>query len=452
MWKSLYLIFIMKITPRLFPMKSRYLILVITFFYALIHPVLSNSVFKARLDTFPDFSLSTFYLTIPITGPQGYTDDPANTVCDTLQVYTVLATFPPQGTAWPVNDLTGSLNSLTENTPFAVLCRLLSAYKAANHADIAAQYLPQHQSSILAELAVPETASLFDSLTAGINSMQIIMGWNVYNGFLAEVALCTNVDTSNSAYYFETYNGTWYAAPLYDSLPMNDNIQGYLKFHTPHAMLSSDDLDGDGVSNLQDNCPCTANPDQQDTDNDGRGNACDNCPGKPNVNQEDTDEDGTGDACDNCPYYENPSQTDSDLDMIGDSCDNCPQTANYNQRDTDNDGLGDACDNDIDGDGISNGNDPDIDGDGIPNNDDGCPWIYDPDQTDSDGDNIGDFCDNCPHIINVDQTDSDNDGIGDSCDQDRDGDGILNAFDNCPGTFNPDQADTDCDGTGDVCE
>jgi Tol biopolymer transport system component len=35
------------------------------------------------------------------------------------------------------------------------------------------------------------------------------------------------------------------------------------------------DQDGDGVPNLGDNCPATANPDQGDVDQDGRGDACD---------------------------------------------------------------------------------------------------------------------------------------------------------------------------------
>jgi hypothetical protein len=34
------------------------------------------------------------------------------------------------------------------------------------------------------------------------------------------------------------------------------------------------DADGDGVSDLQDNCPSVPNRDQQDADGDGRGDAC----------------------------------------------------------------------------------------------------------------------------------------------------------------------------------
>jgi hypothetical protein len=34
------------------------------------------------------------------------------------------------------------------------------------------------------------------------------------------------------------------------------------------------DEDGDGVFNLDDNCPLVANPDQSDVDHDGTGDAC----------------------------------------------------------------------------------------------------------------------------------------------------------------------------------
>lgn len=64
------------------------------------------------------------------------------------------------------------------------------------------------------------------------------------------------------------------------------------------ALELSPDTDGDGVTNLQDNCPLVANPDQADTDGqDGVGDACDNCPAIFNPGQEDSDHDGVGDAC-----------------------------------------------------------------------------------------------------------------------------------------------------------
>jgi len=80
-----------------------------------------------------------------------------------------------------------------------------------------------------------------------------------------------------------------------------------------------DDDDNDGILDVDDNCPLTANADQLDTDSDGEGDACDT----------DDDNDGIVDIDDNCPLIANPIQEDDDLDGIGNLCDN----------DSDNDGV-----------------------------------------------------------------------------------------------------------------
>jgi hypothetical protein len=68
-----------------------------------------------------------------------------------------------------------------------------------------------------------------------------------------------------------------------------------------HATSSLHDADGDGIADLDDNCPLTPNPDQADEDNDGVGNACDSCPLIVNAGDaqtNDLDGDGLPDACD----------------------------------------------------------------------------------------------------------------------------------------------------------
>ncbi|MGH6691656.1 MAG: hypothetical protein ACREF4_13370, partial [Gammaproteobacteria bacterium] len=55
------------------------------------------------------------------------------------------------------------------------------------------------------------------------------------------------------------------------------------------AETVSPDTDGDGISDLLDNCDNDQNPDQADDDGDGVGDACDNCPDDPNPDQLDSD-------------------------------------------------------------------------------------------------------------------------------------------------------------------
>ena len=158
------------------------------------------------------------------------------------------------------------------------------------------------------------------------------------------------------------------------------------------------DTDGDGLFDEEDNCPSTANADQQDSDTDGIGDVCDS----------DMDNDGITNALDNCPVISNVGQEDTDGDLVGDACDadddgdsvldvddNCSLIANTGQEDADLDGKGDVCDDDLDGDGAANA------------------------------------ADNCPLLANGDQSDFDYDGTGDTCDADIDGDSVVNAEDLC---------------------
>ena len=100
--------------------------------------------------------------------------------------------------------------------------------------------------------------------------------------------------------------------------------------------FATDDDDGDGRVDNQDNCPNVFNPvrpmdngAQADADGDGVGDPCDICPLDANsstcamADPNDPDRDGVPSATDNCPSDRNPAQTDTDNDGKGDACDAC---------------------------------------------------------------------------------------------------------------------------------
>jgi hypothetical protein len=62
--------------------------------------------------------------------------------------------------------------------------------------------------------------------------------------------------------------------------------------------IGVEDSDQDGIADIVDNCPNTANANQIDADSDGLGDACDNCPNDSNADQVDEDSDNYGADCD----------------------------------------------------------------------------------------------------------------------------------------------------------
>ena len=111
--------------------------------------------------------------------------------------------------------------------------------------------------------------------------------------------------------------------------------------------ISEDDLDSDGVLNVDDDCPNDAGNSTQDLvgcpddDGDGYSNSGDAFPNDANETT-DSDGDGLGDNADVFPSN-GAEQYDSDGDGVGDNSDVFPNDANES-TDTDGDGIGDNSD------------------------------------------------------------------------------------------------------------
>jgi len=407
-------------------------------------------------EVFPEYVTEDYYLEIKVNDSAITTSYDGHLMCDSILYYEFRGVKPSADYRWIKPD-GGTQNAHTTNTVPALLCRLLDYYSTGDIDGVKSLYRPQDAAVIDELLKVDTVAERWLNHVQQINKMNLLMSMS-HNG--KEVVYVEtyhdDIVLSNGIYIAGQMGGQWCFDTGLVNVEGAGNIYSYLTLYSPVSMLGTNrDYDGDGIKNLQDNCPCMANPDQADYDMDGIGDVCDNCPRIANPIQHDFDSDGVGDECDNCYMTYNPLQEDIDHDGVGDSCDVCPYNFDPAQRvqtDTLGNEIGVECDPDIDGDGIPNELDDDMDGDGWPNERDNCPTKYNPSQTDSDNDGIGDACDNCPLNSNPGQEDMDYDGVGDVCDNDTDGDGIIDEFDNCPEIYNPDQEDENCNGIGDACE
>lgn len=414
---------------------------------------------SAQTDVFPQYVKTDYTIAInyKIDSVYFFVEDSANHFCNSVLAYNLTGMAPSEAHRW-ISVTGGSQSAADTNTPPALLCRLLKAYQHGSLSEMVQLYLPQETESILETFGTNDMLSKWQSLVSDITKMDLVMTYDDTDAVFVLVALYNGeAPISVSLAAFVQQGGTWYMSFNQPTPTIGANLYFHLNnmSHNAFDLLSSNDMDGDGWLNSEDNCPCHHNPDQIDSDGDGIGDTCDNCPHKFNPDQHDTDSDGVGDVCDNCPLDENPDQADTDRDGVGDACDYCPYDYDpFNNYIIDSIGepIGSACDPDIDHDGIPNEEDDDKDGDSWQNDRDNCPRVYNPNQVDSDGDGVGDACDNCPLNYNPGQEDSDLDFVGDACDEDQDGDGIPDEYDNCPYTYNPDQEDEDCNGIGDVCQ
>ena len=417
----------------------------------------------AQTDVFPDYVSEDYNLLIDYEAMPCYSGvqfgyrakDDAHRICNSLYYYKLHGMVPSQSHRW-IKYEGGSQNATGVNSPSAILCELLKVYNGGTRDQLLSLYRPQDAATINEILAVDSIFERWQNATSLINKFDLLISLDEGDHTMVIVdSYHDNQVLDNTIFAFTKDAGDWHLAALTDSSGVMANMILAMACFNPYAMLADDDLDGDGIPNLEDNCACTPNEDQQDSDGDGIGDACDNCVKKYNPNQVDTDGDGVGDSCDNCVTTPNPDQADRDRDKVGDDCDLCPDDFNPLQEYVfvnDTVMVGENCNPDIDGDGIPNEMDEDMDGDGWPNEIDNCPRKYNPNQADSDGDGVGDVCDNCPLNYNPGQEDEDVDGEGDVCDDDIDGDGIPNIYDNCPKHYNPNQEDDDCNGVGNACQ
>ena len=132
------------------------------------------------------------------------------------------------------------------------------------------------------------------------------INYKVYSGFNDEVEFSieglpnnTNINFQPSDKFVISQDGTLSielgidesTAPDTYPIVVKGSYGNDFRQTTLNIIVFSDDNDGDGIKNADDNCPDTANPDQSDLDNDGIGDVCDPNPIPQNTfNLQTTDE------------------------------------------------------------------------------------------------------------------------------------------------------------------
>lgn len=110
--------------------------------------------------------------------------------------------------------------------------------------------------------------------------------------------------------FFHNDRGVAIAEPEAGQIATEKNVLVYRSAVVPNPYYTLPDRDGDGVPDVEDNCPNVPNHGQEDENKNGLGDAC-----------EDFDYDGVLNYYDNCPNVPNRDQRDIDGDGIGDACD-----------------------------------------------------------------------------------------------------------------------------------
>lgn len=286
----------------------------------------------------------SLYLVIPVY-TTGYLTDSTNEICDSVAVYEIFGQAIDSSNSWIINSENYRDFKFSKKNPFTYLNKLFAAYLSEDIDAVMKLYDKESKQKFQELMQKEDVKERFMNSITSIKSFDVKIGFSFDNGFLILSRVKVAEEEILTPFYLVQQGSKWHFTVHNDSSVMVTNIMAFLEYFDPYFMISENkDLDQDGLEDLDDNCPCTPNPEQYNRDLDKWGDICDNCPDVSDDNQEDTDGDGRGDACDNCKQVVNPEQEDCDGDGVGDICDNCPLIANPGQEDRNYNGIGNYCD------------------------------------------------------------------------------------------------------------
>ncbi len=271
------------------------------------------------IDRFPSLTIKPEHIAIP--------DSVADLTCELCVSapgcpynYHVINVMFPEGVKnWEINDYSLRKNRRQKAHPLYPVAKIFKAYKKGKVNKAIRQYNKKDRDFMRKTFHENDGKNQVKQVFGPLDNLSVPFILKYHEGFF--------IITSNEErrfqypFYAEKVNRRrMRLSTVTDSTGFFGDMMVLARYYKASEMVVKDDLDKDGILNLNDNCPCNVNHNQDDDDADRVGNFCDNCPSEPNTGQEDYDNDGWGDACDNCPKIKNIDQLDTNGDGTGDKC------------------------------------------------------------------------------------------------------------------------------------
>ena len=236
--------------------------------------VFATFAVKAQTDVYPAYTPVSYNIAIDYAkeGVNFYVEDESvHHLCGHLAYYELNGLPPAEGHRWV--DVTGGTQQAdAENSPTALMCRLLKAFRHANLDEVSTLYRPADAAYLDTLFAIDSVRQRWLELAGQVTRYDLLLAFTQGNKFNSFVDLYQGDERMfTTMINCKSISGQWYLTMETENSPITGTLLFYFYNYGTEGLEVSKDMDNDGIFNFDDNCPCEYNPDQTDSDGDGVG-------------------------------------------------------------------------------------------------------------------------------------------------------------------------------------
>lgn len=274
---------------------------------------------KAEIIHFPGVKYENYHVAVPDSIASLFCTNCVQTPGCPFNYYRIQAMLPLNSEEWIINKSSLRRNRKIKKHPFYPVAKMFIACKKGRFRKLIRQYTKEMRPDVRLQFKNDTIRNMVKNVYYPVEKLVVPLVFKYDEGFFV---ITTNFkENIIMPYYVIESKRRMRLTSVTDTSGILSDVLNLVSYYNPGDMIVPADMDRDGILNLNDNCPCDMNTNQQDEDQDQIGDICDNCPSIPNKEQTDYDQDGIGDACDNCLQNYNPGQEDWDENGKGDRCD-----------------------------------------------------------------------------------------------------------------------------------